>query len=128
MYFYSTHTQGIGSSARQVNGNQFSLMKSTKVISKDEESVNPGLAIKFHEKNETQELFKALDLATHKCMENIIRFEKADKKDTYLNGYKVDENKSPVVFPPQLQLVKENTTDSYNVFNDLYTMRSLSRG
>lgn len=114
-------------SQRQANGNQFSTMKSTKVLFTDEESVNPTLAIKFHEKNETQELFKALDLATHKCMENIIRFEKADKKDTYLNGYKVDENKSPVVFPPHLQLVKENTTDSYNVFSDLYTMRSLSR-
>ena len=57
-----------------------------------------------------------------------MRFEKADKKDTYLNGYKVDADKSPVVFPPQLQLVRENTTDSYAVFNDMYTMRSLSRG
>jgi hypothetical protein len=32
----------------------------------DDELGNPILAIAFHEKNETQELFKALDLATHK--------------------------------------------------------------
>jgi hypothetical protein len=63
-------------------------------------------------------------------MENIIRFEKADKKDTYLNGYRVDENKSPVVssVDSQFHLIRENTTVSYNVFNDFYTMRSLERG
>jgi hypothetical protein len=85
--------------------------------------VNPHLAVKFFSKNETNELFKALDISIHKCLENVLRFEKADKKDTYLNGYKVDKNQSPMI-PPSLQLIKENTTDSYDVMNDIYHLRN----
>ena len=53
------------------------------------------------------------------------KFEQQDKRDTYLNGYKVDEDSSPVASPPSLQLVREQTTISYNVFNDPFTMRSM---
>ena len=87
--------------------------------------VNPHMAVKFFKRSQTNELFKALDISIHKWLENVLRFEKADKKDTYLNGYKVDKNQSPMM-PPSLHLIKENTTDSYDVLNDIYAIRNRS--
>lgn len=86
--------------------------------------LTPRIALDFYWERETKDLLESLDIVTARCEENVDKFQQADKKDKYLNGYRVDENSSPIMFPPSLHLVKQDTTDSYSVFDDLYTFKS----
>lgn len=75
---------------------------------------DPQIAVNFFKSRESQDLFEALDMAHKKWQQNMQKFESSDKKDKYLNGYKVDDNASPII-NTDLDLVKENTGKPYDV-------------
>jgi len=81
--------------------------------------------IGFYNKRETLDSFEALDSVTDMWAKGVTKFTKADKKDKYLNGYRVDEDSSPVV-NSRLHLVKENTTEPYDVDGEILSSLSFA--
>ncbi|CAI2384321.1 unnamed protein product [Moneuplotes crassus] len=88
--------------------------------------VQPQVALDFYAKSsEVKDLLESLEIVKAKCEENVENFEKSDKKDKYLNGYKVDKDTSNLNIPPSLHIVKGESFAPYSAFNDSYSIRYL---
>lgn len=104
------------SSGNILKGHNLEKIKKVSTWLKDVQKI-----VDFYNKRDTSELFEALEIFTGKWVEGVEKFTKSDKKDKYLNGYKVDENASPLLYP-QLNIVKENTTDPYDIYKKNTTL------
>lgn len=125
MRFYSIDLSKYSEDVDMEISNQHQFEKILGSTVDKNSQVKPAIALQFYKKTETKQIFEALDVITEKWKENVKRFEQQDRRDTYLNGYKLGKDNSPVYHAPGLQLVKERTTIAYNVFNDSYAYRSM---
>jgi len=97
-----------------------------KRLKSSNREINSVIALDFYKQPKIKELFEALEANFLKCEDNIQKFDEADKKDTYLNGYKLDIN-STAGISPSLHLVRDKSSECYNPFNDIYTYRRICK-